>query len=453
MAVLMCMTGIVEDIRAQEEVSAGEQLLVAADKGDTLVVLQLLSKGVDVNTISWEGVTPLMYACQNGNIAMMSLLLRQGADPDKKPANGYTALITAAGNGMLDVAEMLLRHGANINLPDNNKKTPLLHAISVDSFYMPDLLLYYGAEVDPADRNGMDALMLASKLGRTEIAARLIESGADVNSADLKKRSPLHYATLGDHKDIMEMLINAGALLENRTISGYTPLSLAAVTNNFTAARLLIGYGADVNSKVSCSTNPLTIALENKNDSLAGMLMNNEAKAIRLPVFNQVTFGGEVTFNGKDVLTGFSLGLSDKRYHLWTGIAYQVRPRAIRVLEGGTGQNYYQYWERRHVISLTLDKAFYLPGSGKGIHAGLVAGMREGITFGSYRGAAAHPDVKLLFSPRIGGILTWQFLRLRLMYEFMDLKLEDVSRGWCGFSLQLMFNRKNSIEWNSLAGN
>jgi ankyrin repeat protein len=92
------------------------QLIIAADKGDTLQVKQSLQKGVNVNAVSQEGVTSLMYAVQNGNIPMISLLLKGGASPDLKPANGLTALISSVVGGQFEITEMLLRSGANINL-------------------------------------------------------------------------------------------------------------------------------------------------------------------------------------------------------------------------------------------------------------------------------------------------------------------------------------------------
>ena len=430
------------------------RLMVAADQGDTAAAKLLILSGAHVNATTYEGVTSMMFAAQNGYTEMVKLLIQHGADPDLKPSvNGHTALISAIRSGYIETAEYLIRNGANIDLADNDEVTPLMHAIAIDSFYMPDMLLYYGASFDPKDKQGMDALMLASWLERYEIVFSLLEAGADINSADERKWTPLHYATLAGNADIMDLLILNGASLESLTVTGYTPLSLAVAMNNYAAAKLLIGYGADVNTRISPSLNPLTIALESKSDSLVRMLKNQEAIPVLKPNFNQFTVGAQVRFNADDVHTGFSLGFSDKKYNLMTGIGYGVRAKAIRVLEQTSETEYYQFWEKRHFISLTLEKAFYMPLEIASIRTGVFGGFSEVLTFGGYRGSGKNPDIRLVLNPRIGGIFDYKFIRLKIDYEFMHLHLTDIKRGWFNFSLEFIFLRNRgtlrtpSINW------
>ena len=433
---------------AQEEDASGtgptkdDQLLIAADAGDTVKVLNLIKLGANVDAKTWDGVTSLMYATQNANLPMMKVLFRCGADPDIKPANGNTALIASILNATPDLTEFLIRNGASVDLGDNNDETPLMHAIKVDSFYIPDLLLYYGADFDAKSKDGTDALMLASLLGRSQIAEELIASGADINSADNTGNTPLHFASRAGHLDIMEMLIIAGANIEAKTGYGFSPLSVAVVKNNYEASRLLIGAGADVNSRINNSLNPLTIADENHFDSLAVMLKNNGSKLILWPWFNQVTIGGLFTFNGDDMFTGANIGLSDKKYNLWASLGYKIRPKSIRVLEPAEGNNYYQYWEQRHLVSGSLDKAFILKSkTGKG-QFGLVAGFEEIVTFASYHGSGLHPRTDFIFSPRLGAVYQSGNVRFRLNYAYMDLNLANMSNNWCSISLELLINRK-----------
>jgi len=249
------------------------------------------------------------------------------------------------------------------------------------------------------------------------------------------------------------MLITAGANTEAKTGYGFTPLSVAVVKNNFEASRLLIGAGADVNSQIDNSLNPLTIARENHNDSLALMLQNNGAKLILWPWFNQVTFGGLFTFSGDDMFTGASLGLSDRKYNLWASLGYRIRPKSIRVLDPAEGNNYYQYWERRHLVSGSLDKAFILKSkSGKG-QFGLVAGIEEVITFASYHGSGLHPRTDFIFSPHVGAVYQSGHLRFRLNYAYMDLNLANMSNNWCSLSLELLINRKKgTLRQTSVSG-
>jgi len=425
------------------------QLIIAADRGDTLQVQQLLEKGVKVDATTWEGVTALMYAAQNGNIPMVRLLLQSGASSDLKSVNGFTALITAIRSGQFETAEQLLRSGASINMADNRGVTPLMHAIAVDSFYLADLMLYYDADFQLKSHEGIDALMLAAFLGRYETTVTLLELGADVNSEDSKVRSPLYFATAGNHTEIMELLILNGALLEKRSDNGYTALSLAASLNYFEAARMLIGYGADVNSRISNSLNPMTLAQENNSDSLVKMLGNQEARAVRWPYFNRITVGSHVSLNARDVMLGFNLGFSDKKYNLWTSLGYGFRPNYIRVMEQQDELKFYQYWEKRHMVTFTVDKGFFLKAGNGEFKAGAFGGIKEVLTFGGYRGSASSPDMRLVLSPRIGAVLEYNFVRLKLNYEFMYLRLKDYSRHWCGFTVEYLFNRKKGNPENT----
>lgn len=434
--------------KAQEEMESGtnsskdEQLFIAADAGDTVKVINLIKQGADPDAKTWEGVTSLMYATENADLPMMKVLIRCGADPDLKPANGNTALIASILNGTPDLTEFLIRNGASVDLGDNNDATPLMYAIRLDSFYIPDLLLYYGADIDTKSKDGTDALMLASLEGRSAIAEELIAMGADLNSTDNMGNTALHFAARAGHTDIMEMLIAEGAAVEARTRYGYTPLSVAVVKNNYEAARLLIGAGADVNSPVSNSLNPLTIARENHSDSLAVMLENNGARVILWPWFDQVTLGGLFTFTGDDMFTGVNIGFSDRKYNLWVSLGYKIRPKFIRVLVPVEENNYYQYWERRQIVSGTLDKAFIIKSKNARRQFGLVAGFEGAVTFASYQGSGLHPRTKYLFSPHAGAVFQSGKLRFRVNYAYMDLHLADMSNNWCSLSVELLFNRK-----------
>ena len=435
------------------DLSLDERLLIAADQGDTSAALQLIEQGANVNTTTYDGVTPLMYAAQYGDTSMIQILMVHGADVNLKPANGHTAIISAIRNGYLQTVEYLIRNGADINLADGDGVTPLMHAIAVDSFYMSDMLMYYDAAVDRKNKQGVDALMLASWLGRYESVIALLERGADINSFDEHQWMPLHYATLAGRTDIMDLLIVNGASLESVTSSGYTPLALATVINNYPAARLLIGYGADVNTRISSSLNPLTLALENKNDSLVRMLENQNARTIRRPNFNHFTFGTSILMNDDDTHLGFTFGLSDKKYNLMMGMGYGFRLKAIQVLEQTNETEFYQYWERRHFISLYIEKGFYWPDNIAFFRTGIFGGIGEAITFGDYRGASSDPDVRLVLNPRIGGIIEYKFIRIKMDYEIMNLHLRDVSRNWFNFTIEFLFNRNRgrlqvpSMKW------
>ena len=92
---------------------AGDELLTAARKGDLAQVKALLDKGVDVNSKSSYGQTPLFFACDRGHTEIVRLLLERGANPNVKDTfYNATALTWAADKKRLEIVQMLLAKGA-----------------------------------------------------------------------------------------------------------------------------------------------------------------------------------------------------------------------------------------------------------------------------------------------------------------------------------------------------
>ena len=71
------------------------ELIIAASEGDTNKLFAFLEIGADVNTTTYEGVTPLMFAAQNGHLRSVEILIDSGAIVNKKPDNMIDALLGA----------------------------------------------------------------------------------------------------------------------------------------------------------------------------------------------------------------------------------------------------------------------------------------------------------------------------------------------------------------------
>jgi len=425
-----------------QDISVNEQLILASYEGDSTKLQSLIDKGADVNASTYEGVTPLMFASQNGFTGIVSKLIKQGALVNTRATDGKTALILAISFGNIETAEFLIRNGAGVDLADGEGISPLMHAVIVDSFYMPDMLLYYDADIYHSDNKGVDALMLSCMYGSYEIAISLLEAGAEINNAGSDGNTPLHYATSSGHTDLMELLILNGALLEAKNNSGYTPLALAVSMNKYNESVILIGYGADVNTRIRPSMNPLVIAVSNWNDSLERLLLNNDAEILRRPYFNRFTAGSGFSFNRDDSRVDVEFGLSDSRFYWMPSVSYGFRPAPVRVIESRDTSLLFQYWERRHFISVNLSKAFFIRRFKWGLTTGAYAGMGGVLTFGSYKGSSSTPDTRFLFNPEIGCMLEYNPFRLIVGYKWMDLHLKYFNTGWFSISLQFLLNSR-----------
>ncbi len=76
----------------------------------------LLERGVNINTVTADGATPLYLAAQNDHVEIVKMLLEKEADVNKVRANGATPLFIAAQNGHVEVVKIVLAAKANMSI-------------------------------------------------------------------------------------------------------------------------------------------------------------------------------------------------------------------------------------------------------------------------------------------------------------------------------------------------
>ena len=103
---------------ANNETNKRGGLIRAVAKGDTAVVEQLLSNGVDVNQRNSRGITPLMAAAYKGNVELTKLFVEKGADVNARSNKGGTPLMAAVQSGNKELVKFLLDSGADANAQD-----------------------------------------------------------------------------------------------------------------------------------------------------------------------------------------------------------------------------------------------------------------------------------------------------------------------------------------------
>ncbi|HEX2394729.1 MAG TPA: hypothetical protein VHI78_05245, partial [Bacteroidales bacterium] len=204
----------------------------------------------------------------------------------------------------------------------------------------------------------------------------------------------------------------------------------------------LIGYGADVNAKIRSSLNPLVIAVNNRNDSLIELLKINGAELLNKPDFSLVYAGTGFSFNQDDSRISVAFGLSDRRFYWMPSINYSFRPGAVKILDSRDSSVYYQYWERRHFVSLELSKAFLIRRFRWGFTTAGFAGIGGVLTFGSYKGSSDNPQTRFLLNPGIGILFEYEPFRLKFSYEILDLHLENYINTWFTITAQFLINSK-----------
>ena len=156
----------------------------AAEKGQEMVVKQLLDNGADVESKDnkYGGRTPLLWAAEKGHKAVVNLLLKKGAQLESKTSSGQTPLSSAAEKGHDAVVKLLLDEGADVQSKTSSGRTPLLLAAEKGHEAVVKLLLDKGADVKSKTDSGRTPLLLAAEKGHETVVKLLLDNGADVES-------------------------------------------------------------------------------------------------------------------------------------------------------------------------------------------------------------------------------------------------------------------------------
>ncbi len=136
-----------------------ESLFGAIRSGQVRKARAALSQGIDANSTTASGQTPLILAASLGRVQIVHLLLDHHASVNAKDENGATALMVASTSGHLAVVRELLKRGADVNLTNQAGMTPVLAAIMSDQFGVAEYLVTAGANVNSAAANGATPLI------------------------------------------------------------------------------------------------------------------------------------------------------------------------------------------------------------------------------------------------------------------------------------------------------
>ena len=101
------------DVNAQGSNKGGStSLSFATQAGNTMIVMELIKAGADVNLARPNGATPLHMAAQQGHESCVVALIRDGADIHRRTNIGTTSIRFAIVNKHEKIAKMLRRLGA-----------------------------------------------------------------------------------------------------------------------------------------------------------------------------------------------------------------------------------------------------------------------------------------------------------------------------------------------------
>lgn len=153
----------------EERYILDNQLIRAVKKNDIALVDSLLSNGANIESINYDGHTPLMIASHIGYEDLVSMLIKHNANINAlgNEDNDMSAIILAAKNGHTGIVKLLLSSGADIETK-SRWGSPLLFAAGCNRIEVIALLLDSGANPDAKNEDGFTAIDLAEMYNQQE---------------------------------------------------------------------------------------------------------------------------------------------------------------------------------------------------------------------------------------------------------------------------------------------
>ena len=202
----------------------------------------------------------------------------------------------------------------------------------------------------------------------------------------------------------------------------YNALDIAIINNQKESINKLFLIDS---SKYLMTGNPVKLAYLFGSKEMIPVLKKNGCKSYYWPIFDKLSVGYGLDLNFKDMMFGWTLGLRETRYNLLFSVSHFSRYWANRTLLNYGNNTYFQFWERRSLLSFSLDKRIKLSGSGNK-QAGLLVGLKESYTYGHYRGSETCPASQWKMVPNIGIYTEGKVGGISFSFEYIDFGVEKL---------------------------
>ena len=420
-----------------QENNKNEDLLIASYDGNYSKVDSLIKAGADVNYLNEDGVSALMFSAEAGKLDVAKLLIDNGALIDTFPWDGRTALIAAVRSGQFEMSELLIRNGADVNAKDIYKSSPLHYSVANFDYYMSDMLLYYDADIESKDKHGNTPLLIASYFGADSLITLLVDHNCNINAQDTTGNSALIKATENDLPETVGLLIENSIDVNLKNKKKYTALQIASMNGYEDIVKILLENKADINTLNKDSLSAIRLASLNGQRNTVRLLKKAGAKYSYRPAYNELVLGFDNSFSNDDYFMGARIGINEATFNLKLSLAYLGRIGYTPVFTN-TGEDIInQYWEKRHMLSLGLEKDIMIQETGTN-EKGFFLGIKEIYTFGSYKGSTLKAKSKFITSPEAGLYLRADFFTLKLSYQYCNLDVNYLSHN--RINISLLFN-------------
>ena len=250
-----------QDLTNQEvNKSTDNEFFTAIYNGDINKVKELISSGIDINSVNEDGWSALHLAVKANN----SEIVRELLSHKKIDMNPRLP------------ADTIFTEGDNVWYADG--QTPLLLASYYGYSDMVSMLLNYGADILAKDDvDEAMAIHIASARGYTSVVTAILDSnsakntGRDiVNIGDNTGTTPLMWASMNNQVSVIALLMKYKLDIDLQDDDGWTALHFAVASDSYRAVDILLRNGADANISDLDGKKPLNIC----NDTDIEALLN-----------------------------------------------------------------------------------------------------------------------------------------------------------------------------------
>ncbi|KAK8698444.1 hypothetical protein V6N13_114562 [Hibiscus sabdariffa] len=205
-----------ENMLARGRMDLPLNLGFAAQRGDDVLLHQLLKRELDPDESDNNGRTALHIAASKGSENCIRLLLSHGADPNCKDLQGIVPLWEAMLGGHQKVAKLLNENGANINAGDVGHYS--CTAAEKNNLSLLKKIIHYGGDITCTSHTGQTALHVAVCEGNLEIVKFLVEQGADIDKPDFHLWTPVNLAEQQGHEEIIAFFKSSKKMKTDQSI-------------------------------------------------------------------------------------------------------------------------------------------------------------------------------------------------------------------------------------------
>lgn len=232
-------------------------------------VSEELLKGDDINKVTKDGITALMYALANSaDEQIIQLLINNNADVTLIDNSGRTALLYALWkNYPYSTIKLLLDNGADVNQsePKSNLNSLLVAVSYNQDSDVVKLLLENDVDTNQRSTEGWTAWELAAAQTQNPYIITLLIEELELTQSNINNML-FHACRLNSNLQVIKELIGLATNTKTYYSDGSTLLMKACETNsNPDIIRELIVAGALINSKDSNNKNALYYARRNPN--------------------------------------------------------------------------------------------------------------------------------------------------------------------------------------------